>query len=242
VSDLSVYDPGFYAGQKRRSALAAETVAAILCAQLPLSSVLDVGCGLGGWLAAFARQGVPDIVGVDGPHVDRSALAIPQSSFIAHDLSEPLDLGRRFDLVVSIEVAEHLPGELAPRFVADLCRHGDLVLFSAAIPFQGGIGHVNEQWPSYWADFFGDQGFEPIDAVRAHIWDDERIVYWYKQNILLYARHGAILGLAPAALPALDVVHPTRYLEAADPDRMSLRRAVRGLCRGLRRRIRRALR
>lgn len=239
MSDLAAYDRSFYAGQQPRSTLAAETVAAFLCAQLPLGSVLDVGCGLGGWLAAFSRHGVGDTIGVDGPHVDQGALAIPPSRFVAHDLGTALDLERRFDLVISIEVAEHLDAALAPRFVADLCRHGDLILFSAAIPFQGGVGHVNEQWPSYWAGLFAQQGYWPADIVRPHLWNDERIMYWYKQNMLLYVREGAGIDLPIGALPALDVVHPSRYLEAADPERMSLRRAVGGVGRALRRRMRR---
>ena len=239
MSDLGAYDSRFYLGQQQRSALAAETVAGLLCAELQLRSVLDVGCGLGGWLAAFARLGVDDIVGVDGPHVDPATLAIPASRFIAHDLGETLELGRRFDLVISIEVAEHLPERVARRFVADLCRHADMVLFSAAIPFQGGVGHVNEQWPSYWAAHFAGLGYRPVDAVRPRIWDDERIMYWYKQNMLLYVRDGAGVGLSSPAAPALDVVHPSRYLEAADPELMSLRRSVRGVGRALRRRLRR---
>lgn len=237
MSNLSAYDSRFYEGQQHRSSLAAETVAAFLCAQLSLRSVLDVGCGLGGWLAAFSGQGVPDILGVDGPHVDQASLSIPPSRFVAHDLSEAFDLDRRFDLVISIEVAEHLPASAAARFVADLCRHGDVVLFSAAIPFQGGVGHINEQWPSYWAALFADRGFRPLDAVRVRLWNDERIMYWYKQNMLLYVRDGVSVEIPAATLPALDVVHPSRYLEAADPDQMSLRRAAGGVGRALRRRL-----
>lgn len=239
MSNLTAYDSHFYQGQQPRSTLAAETVAAFLCARLPIGSALDVGCGLGGWLAAFARHGVDDVLGVDGPHVDRAALSIPPSRFVAHDLNTAIDLGRRFDLVISIEVAEHLEPAAAPRFVADLCRHGDVVLFSAAIPFQGGVGHINEQWPSYWAALFAARGFRPVDAVRAHLWDDPRIMYWYKQNMLLYVREGVALDLPNVALPALDVVHPARYLEAADPERMSLRRSIGGVGRALRRRMRR---
>ena len=240
MSDLGAYDSRFYLAQEQRSSLAAETVAAVLCAELKIKSVLDVGCGLGGWLAAFSRHGVAEVLGVDGPHVDPASLAIPSTQFIAHDLREPLALDRRFDLVISIEVAEHLPERVARRFVSDLCRHGDMVLFSAAIPFQGGVGHVNEQWPSYWAAHFAARDFRAVDAVRPRIWNDERIMYWYKQNMLLYVREGASIGLSQPAAPALDVVHPSRYLEAADPERMSLRRAANGVGRALRRRLRRS--
>ena len=56
--------------------------------------------------------------------------------------------------------------ELGATFVASLARHGDAVLFSAAIPFQGGAGHVNEHWPSYWAADFAVHGFVAVDTIR----------------------------------------------------------------------------
>src|SRR5262249_37347034 len=64
-------------------------------------SVIDVGCGLGTWLAVFREHGVADVWGVDGDYVDRERLEIPAGRFLAHDLSQPLPLGRSFALVVS---------------------------------------------------------------------------------------------------------------------------------------------
>lgn len=60
-----------------------------------------------------------------------------------------MTFNRRFDLAMTIEVAEHLTPVRADSFVEDLTRLSDVVLFSAAIPAQGGINHVNEQWQSY---------------------------------------------------------------------------------------------
>src|SRR4029077_20979056 len=88
--------------------------------------------------------------------------------------------------VVSLEVAEHLDEAVASEFVASLVTHGAAVLFSAAVPRQGGSGHVNEQWPSYWAARFAHHGYVPIDAVRPAVWTDDRVAYWYAQNMLLY--------------------------------------------------------
>jgi 2-polyprenyl-3-methyl-5-hydroxy-6-metoxy-1,4-benzoquinol methylase len=65
-------------------------------------------------------------------------------------LIQPLDLEKEFDLVVSLEVAEHLPASAADQFVNTLVKHGKKILFSAAIPGQGGQDHLNEQWPDYW--------------------------------------------------------------------------------------------
>jgi SAM-dependent methyltransferase len=183
-------------------------------------SVVDVGCGTGTWLSSFREFGVEEIFGVDGPDALQSRLEIAPSQFLAFDLGTPLRIARQFDLVVSLEVAEHLPAECAGLFVESLTRLGPVVLFSAAIPFQGGTHHVNEQWPAYWAKHFGGHGYVPFDCLRRRIWQNEAVEWWYAQNILLFGKEERI-----AEYPALmreretssatpmSLVHPKRYLE-----------------------------
>ena len=45
------------------------------------------------------------------------------------------------------------------QLVATITKHGDAVLFSAAIPGQGGQDHLNEQWPEYWQKKFEVNGY-----------------------------------------------------------------------------------
>lgn len=78
-------------------------------------SVVDVGCGLGAWLRVFQEAGISDIQGVDGPHVDTATLEIPAARFTAIDLRVAFGMARTFDLVLSLEVAEHLPEVCADR-------------------------------------------------------------------------------------------------------------------------------
>jgi len=172
-------------------------------------SMLDVGCGTAGWLAAAQQLGVDTVAGVDG-HAPADQLQIPLEAFTTADLTQPLDLGQQFDLVMSLEVAEHLPPSAAATFVDSLARHGDVVLFSGAIPGQGGNEHLNEQWPPYWAELFGAHDFVLFDVVRPIVWDDDRIDYYYRQNMLLFARAVAAERLAakPAPRSALNLVHP----------------------------------
>jgi SAM-dependent methyltransferase len=151
-------------------------------------SVIDVGCGDGSWLVALRNNGVTDLLGVDGDHVRSSGLKIPTDQFHAADLSRPLVIPRRFDLAMSLEVAEHLPESAAEGFVSALTRLSDFVVFSAAVPNQGGVNHVNEQWPTYWAALFAEAGFTPVDCFRRRIWNDARVAFWYRQNILLFVR------------------------------------------------------
>lgn len=214
------YDPTFYAAQADGSQRSAQRIVPVVQEWVDARSVLDVGCGVGTFLSVFAARGVTDIQGVDGDYVPRDRLRIDPARFRPQDLATPLDLGRRFDLVMSLEVAEHLPDEAADRFVESLCRHGHTVLFSAAVPRQGGTHHVNERWPSYWIPKFAARGYEVFDVIRPAVWDDDTVEYWYRQNCLLFAdaegqaaspRLAAARGegLVPGAP---DVVHPALFL------------------------------
>ena len=211
----STYDGEFYDDLDEQVRASAAVIAPMVVELLHPTSIVDVGCGRGTWLHAFSDLGVADVVGVDGPHVEPSDLEIPADHFLARDLREPLDLGRRFDLVISLEVAEHLAPDLGSTFVDSLTRHGNAVLFSAAIPLQGGAGHVNEQWQSHWAAEFARHGFVPVDAIRSAVWCDPDVAFWYAQNMLLYVRDTTSNDRMPApesTARRLDVVHPDHYL------------------------------
>src|SRR6266480_4285442 len=102
------YDRRFLEYTAQSSAASAQLITTLLYPMLIPSSVLDVGCAVGTWLRCWSKLGVADIHGIDGPYVDQSSLEIPPSSFTSVDLNEHFDLGRRFDLVQSLEVGEHI--------------------------------------------------------------------------------------------------------------------------------------
>ena len=97
-------------------------------------------------------------------------------------------LNRRFGLVESLEVAEHLSPKRADSFIEDLTNLGDVILFSAAIAGQGGTHHINEQMQSYWAKKFENLGYVGIDYIRPLIWNNSSVEWWYRQNILIYCK------------------------------------------------------
>lgn len=216
---MATYRNEFFRDRHAATVYAAETVLGRVLPALPaVHSAVDIGCGVGTWLSVLSARGVAEVRGVDGPWVDTANLVIPAEAFRHHDLQQDLDFGRRFDLAMTLEVAEHLPPERAAGFVAWLTKLADFVLFSAATPRQGGRNHVNEQWQSYWAAHFAAHDFVPIDFVRAAIWDDAKIATWYRQNLLLYVRRSRVseLRLPPGPLAPLALIHPEVFIQKLD--------------------------
>jgi len=189
---LSRYNKNFFDEIEEDSLQAANTIVPHIIDLARPSSVIDVGCGRGAWLSVFRRLGVPAILGVDGNYIDKTKLLIPRQCFLAMDLSQPFDLSGRHDLALCLEVAEHLPPRMAYPLVKALTRVAPIILFSAAIPGQGGTGHLNEQWPCYWRRLFAKEGFEALDPLRKHIWQNDSVAWWYRQNILVYANAEAL--------------------------------------------------
>jgi SAM-dependent methyltransferase len=210
-----LYPAGFYDNRRAHTAHAARRVLAALPEALPRVAVADIGCGTGTWLAAALEAGAGSAFGIEGDWVAPEMLDDPAIAFAPRDLEQRFT-GPRVDLVLSLEVAEHLTPGRAESFVADLVAVAPAVLFSAAIPGQGGVGHLNEQWPSWWAGHFAAHGYLAYDVIRPAIWTDEAIPAWYRQNVVLYldAPSAASLGLRPTEAPLLDRVHPAFWSRA----------------------------
>jgi SAM-dependent methyltransferase len=186
------YSPAFFARELDRARTSAETIVPLVVERVAPRSVVDLGCGHGIWLETFARHGVDDFIGVDGDWVPPEKLHFPPERFVPSRLDKPLRLGRRFDLVVSLEVAEHLPERGARQFVRNIVDLAPCVLFSAAVPYQRGTDHFNEQWPDYWAELFAEHGYVPLDGIRPLVWSNENVFSFYRQNILMFATANAI--------------------------------------------------
>ncbi len=213
------YGHNFYKDRHQKTVYSANTILSIVMDALPaVYSAVDFGCGVGTWLSVLKEKGVDEIMGLDGSWVKPEMLEISKNNFQQVNLDEEIKLDRRYDLAISLEVAEHLQPEVADRFIKSLANASDFVLFSAAIPFQGGKGHINEQWPDYWAALFEKMDYVALDFIRGKIWNEEEIPFWYRQNILLFAKQDAIQRLRISDLDAynqnspMNIVHPALYL------------------------------
>lgn len=184
---LLSYDQEFFAKQAESSARAAEIILALVLGTFKPKSVVDVGCGAGGWLKAAAGAGVSDVLGLEGGSGVSDALLVPSKLIHRCDFEAELpEFERRFDLAICLEVVEHLSPEAGARVVKWLCSHAPVVLFSAALPGQNAATHINLQWLSEWANQFGACGYTGHDIIRPEIWNDARIPYWYRQNAVVF--------------------------------------------------------
>lgn len=211
-----IYDDAFYRNQVAGSLATAETVVAFMATRFShVKTVVDFGCGTGAWLSVFQRYG-KEIQGFDFGAGAPDNLMIPKERFGRLDLSDPAVESGSYDLALCLEVAEHLPAEDAGNLVSRIASSAPLVLFSAAIPGQGGVHHVNEQYPSYWIAKFSARGFDCYDMVRPRFWNNRKVMFWYRQNMLIFKRRNANIPhldegsrVDPDSGKAVvDIVHP----------------------------------
>jgi hypothetical protein len=194
-----MYSTTYYHKICQGSIESAKIVMELLCFRHDF--VLDVGCGVGEW-----HNGNPNYYGIDY-QVKKEDLLIPFDHFKECNLDKDFpEINQKYDLVLCLEVAEHLRPHRAEGLVKTLCSLSDKVLFSAAIPFQGGIGHVNEQWQSWWANLFKQNGFG-VSPNQPDIRNANGVELWYKNNMVLYER-GAT-GIVT------DFILPAYYMEIA---------------------------
>ncbi|MDP2923126.1 MAG: class I SAM-dependent methyltransferase [Candidatus Omnitrophota bacterium] len=219
MDDKILFAEDFYKINEEGSRRSAREIIPLVLKLIQPKSVIDVGCGIGAWLSVFKEYGIEDIVGIDGKWINKKMLRIPEDRFLSLDIRTPLILDRQFDLVVSLEVAEHLPSECAETFIDNLTRLGPVILFSAAIPLQTGMCHLNEQWPDYWARYFRERGYLAIDCIREKIWQNDKVEWWYIQNTLIFARDNYLNNhfllreaFENTSVFQLSIVHPRQYL------------------------------
>ena len=118
---------------------------------------------------------------------------VPIKRYMPCDLEQRINVCRKFDLVISLEVAEHLSEKRASSFIEELTHLGDVILFGAAVPYQGGDHHINEQPITYWIDLFEKNGFIALDIIRPRVQYDKKIWWWYRQNTLIYVKKDSLI-------------------------------------------------
>ena len=228
MAKVPIYSDRFYEGQVDGSRDSADYMVPFLYDLLKPASMLDIGCGAGGWVRAFERAGCAVAHGLDGPWVTDESRLIRAEQFVSFDFATatppftPALPQPRYDLVTSFEFAEHIFDEMADPLVDLLTSLSDTIVLGAAIPLQGGTHHVNEQWPAYWAAKFAARGFVACDFIRPALWDEPHIQPWYRQNSVAYFRGSAPEHIAAAAARSWQA-WASQPRAIADPDMWMMR-------------------
>lgn len=201
-------------GSQIFSIAAPQTVLPLVFSLIQPRTVVDIGCGIGTWASVAKTLGCV-VKGLDGPHVPVDQRLISAEEFVETDLTTFTGIGR-FDLAICLEVVEHLPASHADPIVAGLCESADVILFSAAIPLQGGENHLNEQWPTYWQEKFAARGFVMLDVFRERLWNEPGVNWWYRQNLFLVCRSGHRLAAENQHFKGDCYIHPELFLLKAN--------------------------
>lgn len=202
----------------RRSA---EQIVPLIMRYIQPDSVVDLGCGQGSWLDVFQEHGVSKIIGVDGAWAIPS-LQISTDDFVVGDLTQPISIADRFDVAICLEAAHYLPRNTGEVLVSSLVKLAPVVVISAGIPFQSGTTGPNGQWPDYWKDLFEAMDYRLIDFLRPAIWENDDVMYYYKQNLLVFAQsqyvesHPKLREILNASHMPLRLVHPQHYLQKVE--------------------------
>lgn len=205
-----VYDQSWHIRFGSESSTAAAKILSYIVDTFSPESLIDFGAGAGHWVKTAISLGVKDCTAVDGPWTDPSLIVIDKSLFHHHDLSRPISFNRRYDIALSLEAAQYHDEEGGVNLINTLVKHADKILFSSAVPYQGG-DNVTERWQSHWAQLFEDRGYKPFDLIRPQFWNDSEIPYYYRQNIILYVKDIELELEQVKKLQVLDMIHPEKW-------------------------------
>ncbi len=191
---LDVYDSAFFSTNQWEGLRHAEWFCPLLVEIFHPKSLVDIGCGTGHFLRWCLDHHIRDVVGLEGS-LSAHANALVGCIDI-WDLRYPYKPMRKYDLAISIEVAEHIEEEFAGTFVDTLVQLSDCVVLTAAPPGQGGFHHVNEQPWVYWRDLFRARGYAYDAVASAGLKDGiqrarvagEHVASWFLPNIMCFRR------------------------------------------------------
>lgn len=187
-----------------------EVILSFIMEKFNVKSMVDFGCAIGRWCREGKNLGMTEILGIDGEYVNQEGLVISKDEFMGADLGTHIELSKRYDLAVSLEVAEHIPEEKSDVFIENIVHAADIVLFSAAIPGQGGDFHVNEQPLSYWQKKFENHGYYLHDCLRPIIWGNDNVMPMYKQNCVIFLKDMENNNVNQYE-KIVDIVHPEMF-------------------------------
>ncbi len=164
------YPKRFFIDNLNDSRPMAEYLSPKLVKLLNIKSVIDFGCATGHWINALQKTGIK-VLGIEGGENAKDMLVCDPNLVVFADLREPLNnIAGEFDMVMSIEVAEHIEHKFVDKYIDNMMRFNPrLIMMTAATPGQGGEFHVNEQESEYWDNLFLKKGYRRVSKIESLI-------------------------------------------------------------------------
>lgn len=182
-----LYDSDFFKDANERKISSASKVARIITENYSFVSLFDIGCGMGLYILELSKMG-KEVLGCDAS-AEGIHLAPQEITVFYADVTKPIILNRKFDVVLCFEVAEHIEKKYSAQLVDNCAAYSDRVLFTAAPKGQGGVGHINEQPYEFWIDLFAARGFVFEDDLSQKIRQQmkkEDVVEWIANNFMSF--------------------------------------------------------
>jgi SAM-dependent methyltransferase len=179
----------FYTTTRKGKGASIEVAANLILEAFQPKEVVDIGCGEGLFLNVLHQNGV-NVLGCD---ISEAALKVSAKDFVIFqaDATKPVRFNKTFDLCICVEIAEHIPTRYSKTLVQNVTRASDTIFFTAAPPWQGGVGHINEQLPEFWIKLFEAEGYQLEEALTEslkHRMEAADVVFWLSQNLMIFTR------------------------------------------------------
>ncbi len=184
-----IYNDSYYVGIERNAQRSKRVIVEHVVRYFHPKCVLDVGCGSGAFLEELQARDI-EVLGLEYSEAAVAICRAKKIPVLRCDLeNEQPSLARVFDVVLSTEVAEHLPESCASRYIDLLCSAGRHIVFTAAVPGQTGDDHVNPQPNEYWIQMFTERGFDylaPLSLEWRKSWEAQGVCDFYCANLMLF--------------------------------------------------------
>lgn len=190
LSHDTIYGEQYYEHMDRESAINdSEQFANAVLSEYSPASIIELGCGTGRLLYPYQEEEL-EVRGVELSSIAQKVSRLSSNHFEEYDLTDPYYPEREYDIVLCIEVLEHLPESAADTIVDSICRSAPVAIITAATPGQGGTHHVNEKPHNYWINKFENRNMrhmpEKAEIIKSRL--DLNELVWIKENLLVFEK------------------------------------------------------
>ena len=185
-AESRVYDASYYQNHTKYYERGIANFEKFVRENVDFQSLCELGCGTGAFSAPFVND--KDVLGIDFS-VGATEVHYLGKNFLSGDLSKPLNLGKEFDLVLSLEVWEHLMPQVEEQYLENIfALKPKTLILSCAIPGQVGrhhyLPHTHVEANAICAQF----GYTPDEELTSKFRKIKSLAKFYRANTFVYKK------------------------------------------------------